>query len=464
MVSYKLKVPGLCLGAIITLTTSMLAWGDDTEIFFGAATSSSSTIRPNVLFILDTSSSMTSLDGGSTTRLDRMKEALRSILNDSNNINVGLMRFSNPGGPVLYPVSNIDEVIATEVQGSVSTRIVDSADDAEQLPTGEVTLDNLQLSLATITTGGSSGASTNIERRILRSSDDAEQRQNNSMYLGSSDLELMEDGSNSQRVGLRFDTMAIPVGATIESAVIVFTVDYQQSGSLDVEVTGELVDTGTFTSSNNNVRSRSRTSASVLWSIASGSPAENVEVTSADISTIVQEIVNDSSWASNNAITIIIENDSGSGLREFESYDGDSSEAPLLRVTYNTGPVSAGTDTDQTIGLRFQTVLVPQGATITSATLNFTVARYSSGLTSMTLTGEDVDNSVQFTTTNFNVTSRIDTAAAVAWTNADDWLVNDEVKSSPDVTSIVQEIVDRTGWCGGNALTFLIEGSATNVA
>ena len=42
-------------------------------------------------------------------RLDNMKTALNQILDNATNVNVGLMRFSDPGGPVLFPVSYVDE-------------------------------------------------------------------------------------------------------------------------------------------------------------------------------------------------------------------------------------------------------------------------------------------------------------------------------------------------------------------
>ena len=48
--------------------------------------------KPNVLFIMDTSGSMTWNDGQSQSRLERMKEALSTIINGATNINLGLMR------------------------------------------------------------------------------------------------------------------------------------------------------------------------------------------------------------------------------------------------------------------------------------------------------------------------------------------------------------------------------------
>ena len=91
----------LAVGTIAGLPVQLEA--DDTEIYLGNINVSAG-VRPNVLFILDTSGSMSTTDGMSQDRLDRMKDALRLILDDANNINVGLMRFTDPGGPILFPV------------------------------------------------------------------------------------------------------------------------------------------------------------------------------------------------------------------------------------------------------------------------------------------------------------------------------------------------------------------------
>ena len=57
-----------------------------------------------------------------------------------NNINVGLMRFSDPGGPILFPVSYIDEDVSViEGKGAAATgtdinvQVSASNDDAEEL-------------------------------------------------------------------------------------------------------------------------------------------------------------------------------------------------------------------------------------------------------------------------------------------------------------------------------------------
>ena len=128
-------LPAIALGIVAGLPVQLTA--DDTEIYLGNINVSAG-VRPNVLFILDTSGSMSNTDGMSQDRLDRMKDALKTILDDANNINVGLMRFTDPGGPVLFPVSYIDEdvsVITAAGNGAdINVQIGASGDDAERNP------------------------------------------------------------------------------------------------------------------------------------------------------------------------------------------------------------------------------------------------------------------------------------------------------------------------------------------
>ena len=90
------------------------AFGDDLDIYVGTS-STAVTYNPNVLFIMDTSGSMTGTDGTGQTRMLRVQNALRQTLAESTNINAGLMRFSDWGGPVLFPIRSIDESTTPEI-------------------------------------------------------------------------------------------------------------------------------------------------------------------------------------------------------------------------------------------------------------------------------------------------------------------------------------------------------------
>ncbi|WP_273567703.1 GEVED domain-containing protein [Maribacter halichondriae] len=175
---------------------------------------------------------------------------------------------------------------------------------------------------------------TTITSQVSQGSDDAEERvSNGNTIINSSDLELTSDGSNNQLVGIRFQNIFIPQGTTILSASIQFTTDETDSGTTSVVISGEDSDNAsTYTTSNGNISSRTLTTASVAWNAI---PAWNTVGQSGanqrtpDLTSIVQEIVNRGGWSSGNAMSFII---NGIGERTAESYNGDSSRAPVLTI------------------------------------------------------------------------------------------------------------------------------------
>jgi PKD repeat protein len=109
-------------------------------------------------------------------------------------------------------------------------------------------------------------------------------------------------------------------------------------------------------------------------------------------------------------------------------------------------------------GLRFQNVAIPQGATINSAYINYVAYGSASGDTSIRFRTENVDNAEPFTTASANLTSRTFVPAFVDWTLPTSWS-NGSAHQSPDLASIVQPIVDREGWGGGNSMVFITQGN-----
>lgn len=173
-----------------------------------------------------------------------------------------------------------------------------------------------------------------IQRRIASGNDDAEERSDGSMYLDSSDLELIADGSRDQVVGLRFTNLVIPAGSVIESATIQFTVDETDSGSADLLISAQADgNPGSFTSSSGNISSRVAGSSQVAWQPPAWSSvgAAGSDQRTPDLSALLQEVVDRGDWQSGNAVVFLIE---GSGERTAEAYEGSSSAAPLLTVTF----------------------------------------------------------------------------------------------------------------------------------
>ncbi|UCG63843.1 MAG: metallophosphoesterase, partial [Deltaproteobacteria bacterium] len=179
-----------------------------------------------------------------------------------------------------------------------------------------------------------------LEIRVSASTDDAEEGSSGSMNLTSSDLELIYDGSD-QTVGMRFNGLDIPPGATISNAYIQFQVDETApSDPTDLTIQAEAIDDApTFTNTVGNISSRATTTASVYWSpvpwttVGEAGPDQQTP----NIAAVIQEIVDRPGWSSGNSLVIII---TGTGERVAESYNGDSSGAPLLHMEYTTGQVN----------------------------------------------------------------------------------------------------------------------------
>lgn len=180
------------------------------------------------------------------------------------------------------------------------------------------------------------GTSVNISSAVTSSSDDAEEEvSNGSVDLTSTDLELaQESGITDQEVGMRFNNLNIPQGSTITNAYIQFTNDEVESSSMNLTIHGQDHDNATtFNTSTYNISNRTKTSASVSWAPPAWPTigAAGVDQQTPDLSTILQEIVNRSGWAPNNSAVIIV---TGTGDRTAFSYDGNSSNAPVLHVTF----------------------------------------------------------------------------------------------------------------------------------
>ena len=80
---------------------------------------------------------------------------------------------------------------------------------------------------------------------------------------------------------------------------------------------------------------------------------------------------------------------------------------------------------------------------------------------SLTVQAESADNAGSFTTAAFNISSRPRTAASVAW-SPPQWVGVGHAgpnQRTPDLRSVLQEVVSRPGWSAGNALAVLVTGT-----
>jgi hypothetical protein len=120
----------------------------------------------------------------------------------------------------------------------------------------------------------------------------------------------------------------------------------------------------------------------------------------------------------------------------------------------------------QTAGFRFVNVPVPHDATIVTAWVQLAARAAGTDPTTLRIAGQADDSAAIFTLTTHDLSARARTSASVMW-SVPSWPAagaGDPDQRSPDVASIVQEIVDRPGWSAGNALAFLVTGTGNRLA
>ncbi len=126
---------------------------------------------------------------------------------------------------------------------------------------------------------------------------------------------------------------------------------------------------------------------------------------------------------------------------------------------------------NQIVGIRFQGVNVPPGAIIQDAYIQFAADESNNtNPFNLTIEGEAADNPSQFSTSNSNISGsgRPRTATSVTWSSEPNWSYSSsapaERHNTPDLSTIVQETVSRSGWSSGNAMAFILSGQGKRVA
>ena len=142
--------------------------------------------------------------------------------------------------------------------------------------------------------------------------------------------------------------------------------------------------------------------------------------------------------------------------QEYPSGDGDITSSDLELCNDKT-------TFQQYVACR-TTPTIPQGATITSAYYQFTADEADDTSVSVTIYGEDADNSAAYTEILNAISNRTFTTASVSWSSIPEWVsAGDELaaQKTPDLKTIVQEIVNRSGWSSGNGMSIIFEPVGT---
>ncbi|MCO6477748.1 MAG: right-handed parallel beta-helix repeat-containing protein [Phaeodactylibacter sp.] len=152
------------------------------------------------------------------------------------------------------------------------------------------------------------------------------------------------------------------------------------------------------------------------------------------------------------------------------SSEADGEEHASGYVSLNSTDLELAEDPgrgNQVIGLRFSNLNIPQGATIVSASIQFTVEDdENDNPCNLTITGKASDNPGNFQASFQNISTRPRTAASVSWAPAEWQNIGDRGpdQQTPDLSAVIQEIVDRNGYFSGSSIVLFIQGTGRRVA
>ena len=142
----------------------------------------------------------------------------------------------------------------------------------------------------------------------------------------------------------------------------------------------------------------------------------------------------------------------GAGLDDAEEDDDNTDfDATALTVTAESNITQS---LRENVGWRFTGVNIGQGDTIDAATM--VIFAVGSDDVNVDIFGNDVDDAANFSD-EADVTDRTLTAASVAWT-ADS--LGFGAETSPEIKTVIQEIVNRASWASGNALVTMFRGKS----
>lgn len=178
------------------------------------------------------------------------------------------------------------------------------------------------------------------------SADDATQTGSTMNLTQAGDISTGVNINGANHAGFRFPSVTIAQGSTVATAKIKLQLSNYSSSGFSISNTtlyGEKVaNSAQFTTGANNITGRTRTTATQTSLIDTAAAAQT---NGYDVASIVQEIVNQATWASGNALSLLFIGTGTSGARFIRAYMWDyfsGASAAVLEVT--TGSASNTTN------------------------------------------------------------------------------------------------------------------------
>lgn len=322
------------------------------------------------------------------------------------------------------------------------------------------------------------------------------------------------DADGPENAGANIWAMDVAQGVIVDSAFIDF-VAFGNTSNTTVNVqfrVEDAVDADTLSTDGSSADKWADYNSRTFWGteVAWNDLAAWTSLTyyrSPDIKVLIQHIVDQATWSSGNKILISVgdfaSTSTSDAFRAYRAFVSYPTQAPILTVYYSPeGCDATETYTDTVFataddagywrvaggvcdwgnarttllignaysapnncplegGIRLQAVAVDNGAVICSAVLSVNSTSTTSEVVKTIWWGEDVASATDMTSDDLS--GRVHTTASVTW-EPGPWTAS--TRYELDVTTLVQEIVNRGDWVTGNNLMLLYadNGTATGAA
>src|SRR3989304_1182137 len=155
---------------------------------------------------------------------------------------------------------------------------------------------------------------------------------------------------------------------------------------------------------------------------------------------------------------ISLKNNSSTGINVRISQSSDDAEQRINGEMDLNDKSDLDTAENQ-IGLRFQHINIPQGTIITKAYIQFTAENDNElDSASVEIFAENIANAKTFSHSKFNITNREKSNASIDWF-IPKWNEKGDASKAqrtPDISALVQEVINREGWSSGNSIAFML--------
>jgi outer membrane protein assembly factor BamB len=145
--------------------------------------------------------------------------------------------------------------------------------------------------------------------------------------------------------------------------------------------------------------------------------------------------------------------------------DAEEGEIGSVRLTSSDLELTED-DGKQTVGIRFASVPVPQGARVKRAYVQFEVDEPSRANTALAIQAQLADDAPRFTIRRNDLSSREIAKQGVVW-KPKPWSRESAAgpdQQTPNLSLVLQEVFDRPGWKSGNAVALFFRGFGDRVA